>query len=80
MGVVALSLKDHEELFVAEDYIGHLLEVNKRLEQENDQLRTTQTKLIELLRKADEHSDKLEWKLFWESKDKIIYDLINKKK
>nr|WP_235851676.1 hypothetical protein [Heyndrickxia camelliae] len=49
-----------------------------QLQIENKKLRDTQNKLIQLLQKADEYSDKLEWKLFWETKDKIVKEVMKK--
>jgi hypothetical protein len=47
---------------------------------EVENLRLAQIRLIEELERADEYSDKLNWKLFWETKDKIINSIIEKRK
>ncbi|MBD1379135.1 hypothetical protein [Metabacillus arenae] len=64
------TLKDEKLM-----YMEHVSE----LEMENQKLKETQDKLIEQLKKADEYSDKIEWKLFWETKDKIVNDIIKRK-
>lgn len=51
----------------------------KRLVDEIDKLRDIQTKLIDQLKKADEYADKIEWKLFWETKDEIINKVLQKR-
>lgn len=56
------------------------IDIMKELAEENIKLRDTQVKLIELLKKADEYSDKLGWKLFWETKDKMIEEVNKSKK
>jgi hypothetical protein len=50
------------------------------LVEEVENLIITQIRLIEELEKADEYSDKLKWKLFWETKDKITKEFIDKRK
>lgn len=40
--------------------------------------RENQEKLVELLQKADEHSDKLEWKLFFKDLPKITEEFSKK--
>lgn len=56
------------------------INIMKELAEENIKLRNTVKMLIKLLQKADEYADKLEWKLFWDAKDKIIKEIINKNK
>jgi hypothetical protein len=49
------------------------------LVEEVENLIITQIRLVEELERADEYSDKLKWKLFWETKDKTIAEIINRK-
>lgn len=56
------------------------IDIMKKLAEENIRFRNTVKTLIKLLQKADGYADKLEWKLFWETKDKIVEEVINKNK
>lgn len=59
--------------------INNLLEVIQQKNEEISKLKIIQERLIEQLKKADEYSDKLEWKLFWEAKDEILEEVSKRK-